>query len=414
MHQHLKTLEASCFIALLGPHTLKVLFFNRGVSRNPVSHLVLMPIFEKRKTRQRRCSILLLTSLLLVSSVIVSYFVKSSDINSSVKHSTFIPAYKTGNISDFGTENCTFAVVCGNGDIDSVAELRPLITSAILLSSCRIHFIIVTDSQGVHRIHKTLKEELGVTLKPVSFEIWKISKRFIEKWSKKFKFDTNFHVKREKRIYLITKLYLPFLLRHHERFVVMDTDMVFLQDPVLLWDQFKDNSSSWAYKMPLNGMHSASRLCSCVVLVNVNKVLISNLYPDQFKKALELNPREYNRNVGLFQTYFVDQAVYNLLQNLRPELFSLLDNRFNVDHCHQYIRRFRSIKPISRKTTIIHNNCPAHRFDGHYTGERFFDFFRTYKLSWLKGENDRTNVNDIKVFDDRESEAMTRYGLIES
>lgn len=307
-------------------------------------------------------------------------------------------------------EQCTFAVVCGHGDSDTLSEMKPLIISAVLLSSCRLHFIILTDSISFGRINYTLHEELRTTLKPISFDIWKISTRFIKQWAHNFKFDTNGYLQK-KRIWLTAKLYIPFLLRHYERLIVIDTDIIFLQDPLLLWDQFNDENASWLYKMPLNDRKNENTICSCVVLINVKNVLSSNLYPAEFQKALQLNGDTYNRSTGLYQTHRVDQAVYYLLSKRRPEMFTTLHERFNVEHCRRYFGRFHSTHPINNKTTALHYNCAGKRFDGHETGQIFFNFYQTYRISWLKGENVRSYHNQIKTFEDKESDALVRFNL---
>lgn len=308
------------------------------------------------------------------------------------------------------TEQCTFALVCGHGDSDTISEMKPLIISAVLLSSCRLHFIILTDANSYGRINDTLHAELETTLKPVSFEIWKVSTRFIRQWANNFKFDTDGYLQK-KRIWLTTKLYIPFLLRHYERLIVIDTDIIFLQDPLLLWDQFNDGNGSWSYKMPLNDMKNENTICSCVVLVNVKNVLSSNLYPTEFQKALQLGNDTYNQTTGLFRTHRVDQAVYYLLSKRRPEIFRTLHERFNVEHCRRYFGRFHSTRPIINKTTALHYNCAGKRFNGHETGEIFFRFYQTYRMSWLKGENRRSYHNQIKTFDDKESAALERFNL---
>ena len=159
---------------------------------------------------------------------------------------------------------CTFALVCGYGDSDTLAEMKPLIISAILLTSCHLHFVILTDSYSFQRINDTIHEELGTTLKPISVEIWKISTNFIKIWAQKFKFEAD-ALLQKKRIWLTTKLYIPFLLRKYEKLIVIDTDMIFLQDPALLWDQFEDKHATWSYKMPVNDMRSEDMICSCLL-----------------------------------------------------------------------------------------------------------------------------------------------------
>lgn len=363
--------------------------------------------------------------LVTISLFIILYFYISNKVfvfneTRNIIEINEIPAFNNTNTNSLfransistnsSSEKCTFVLVCGHGDVDTVKEMKPLLISAILLSSCRLHFVILTDFQSLGRVNETFHSELSVTLKPISIEIWKISTRFIEIWAKKFKFDTDGFLP-DKRIWLITKLYIPFLLNRYEKLIVMDTDMIFLQDPALLWDQFNDKDQSWAFKLPLNNLRSENTICSCVVLLNVKNILSKKLYPTEFRRALELQPHLYNHTTGLYRTQRVDQAVYYLLHQKRPEIFRTLDQRFNIDHCFKYYGRFLTDAPVKNKTSVLHYNCVSRRFDGHETGQIFFTFYQNYKMSWLKGENERTHQNKISVLEDPESIPFAKYEL---
>lgn len=339
-------------------------------------------------------------------------FVERGTGNFTIGSSQRVPisvysAWQSSNLA----RKCTFVFVCGYGDTDTVEEMRSMIISAILLTSCPLHFVIISDDQTTTRLNNTLQTEFSSTTKPLSFDIWSISTRFIEKWANNFKFDVNGFLQ-NKRIWLITKLYVPFLLRDYDKVIVIDTDMVFLQDPAILWDQFNEGSDSWAYKMPMNDLSSENHICSCVVLINVQNVLSRNLYPIEYEKALQQDAESFNEKTGLYQTKRVDQAVYYLLQKRRPELFRSLDQRFNIDHCHHYYNRLNDRNRSEEMVAILHMNCPMFRFNGHETGNTFFNFFKAYRSEWLRDEKRNNYTVDISFFVDEEAAAMTRFGLM--
>lgn len=182
----------------------------------------------------------------------------------------------------------TFVFVCGHADTDTVEEMKAMIISAVLITSCPLHFVIISDNQTAARLKKTLRNEFESTLKPLSFDSWSISTRFVEKWANNFKFDVK-GVLQNKRIWLITKSYFPSLLREYKK----------IQDPVILWVQFDQDNDSWAYKMPMNDLSLENDICSCVVFINVQNVLSKKLYRIEYKKALQLDREHYNEKTGL-------------------------------------------------------------------------------------------------------------------
>lgn len=303
---------------------------------------------------------------------------------------------------------CRLVLVCGHGDVDTVSELRALIVSAVLLSSCPLHFILVSDEGNAKRATEMFKT-LKTMKKPVSVDIWTISIRFITKWATKFKFSPRGHLP-SKRVWLIAKVYLPFLLHQFDRIIVIDTDMIFLDDPATLWNEFNTSGSqNWAYKMPLSDLSSQNTICSCVVLINVQNVIKHSLYPRQFQAALEQDCKAYNTSSGLYQTERVDQAVYFYLRRIHPGLFKSLDRRFNIDHCHRYYNR---LAPDSNElVTLLHYNCAEYRFKYHRQGNELFHFFQTYHWEWLKGGGARSYPIRIQQFRDNEQEAMKRFNL---
>lgn len=322
-------------------------------------------------------------------------------------------------------DTCTFVIMCGNGDVDTVEEMQGLIISAVLLSTCPLRFVIVTDKSTSGRVRALFQDDLnGSMIKDVSIDIWTISTKFIGAWANSFKFSLQGHLP-AKRVWLIAKLYIPFLLHNYKYVAVVDSDMIFLEDPRVLWSQFgfEDDDDggrkqqeqvtrkkrTWAYKMPLNDLTNHHTICSCVVLIDVENALKHDLYPIHFQRALERDRRKYNVTTGLFQPERVDQAVYYLLHQNRPELFMTLDQRFNIDHCHEYYLTLR--RSSNSRASLLHYNCEKKRFFDHPLGNVYFNFYRLYKWRWLQGEPGRYFPLRIREFDDDEATALKKYNL---
>lgn len=366
-------------------------------------------------------------TVLIVSFMLFTKVMHNLDANKRAFPNTWLKRKQspTTTTTRRGNDTCTFVIMCGNGDVDTVEEMKALIISAVLLTTCPIRFVIVTDKSTSGRVKTLFQDDLkGSMIKEVTIDIWTISTKFIGAWANSFKFSLQGHLP-VKRVWLIAKLYIPFLLHNYKYLVVIDSDMVFVEDPRVLWSQFgfendiderqeqdqKEQAKrrTWAYKMPLNDLTNHHSICSCVVLIDVQNALKHDLYPVHFQRALERDRRKYNRTTGLFQPERVDQAVYYLLHQNRPELFMTLDQRFNVDHCHEYYLALR--RSSNLRASLLHYNCEEKRFYDHPLGNVYFNFYRLYKWTWLQGEPGRYFPLKIREFDDPEASALKRYNL---
>lgn len=294
-------------------------------------------------------------------------------------------------------EKCTFVIACGTGDINTIIEMRALIVSAILLSSCPLHFILVADRSSAGMARRFFREEINTSHIPISVDIWTIPITGIERWARNL--GMGLHKGLEKKgPWLLAKLYIPLMLREYSRVIVLDSDMIFLEDPAVLWSNFYDGKP-WTFKLPLKDLTTASRICSCVILIKVQNVIRENIYPHKVKRALLKNGQSwFNSNLGIYLPKHADQGVYYALRMTYPYLFESLDRRYNVDHCHDYYGVFDNNINIRNRqaVSLLHRNCGSSTPLHINHAEPFFSFFKLYQTNWLKNDlNERSFKTQI-------------------
>lgn len=333
-----------------------------------------------------------LVGVIAAITVIITYelFIEKSKVSSQQQISGVFDAESTVNsirnitIQAESNTKCTFVIACGKGDTDTIEEMKPLIASAILLSTCALKFILMTDKESAQRADELFRE-LQTTMKPVTIEIWVIAKKYIRRKAKGIKYDVYSH---HSGWWGTAKLFVPWILKDagYRRVIVLDADMLFIQDPMILWahvDESDNDAQPWAYQMILNDMRRPATICSCIVVMDIPRIIENDFYPTKFLAALQNNSKRYDDTTGKYTASHGDQGLYYLLSQAYPQLFRSLPQRFNVDHCHDYYETLvnSSAEPVS----LIHFNCAHKVLDSTGSGNKLFDFFRNYRWSWLKG-----------------------------
>lgn len=159
----------------------------------------------------------------------------------------------------------------------------------------------------------------------------------------------------------LTKLLIHEILVDVERTIFMDTDMIFVVDPVQLWDTF-DTSLQDKQKLvalPTLGPNShAGEICTCVMLMDLARMrdpspstgallIPSNLHrssPDLLNPVLSQAEAEGIPNMegrpltemiafSRQRPPFADQGIIYVLWKYRPELFARLSMRWDLTHC---------------------------------------------------------------------------------
>lgn len=280
----------------------------------------------------------------------------------------------------------TIIISCGNGDTDAVAEMRPLITSIILLTSVPLRFVFITDDDGVIRIQRMFAE-LGRTKRRIIVQTVKLSLEWMEKWAAKTKLDMYVH---HSGVFGMAKLALPWLLPDIKLGVVLDTDMVLLKDPALLWSEALQEEGpgfqkGWVYRMMLSEeMEKPSQMCSCVIAMRLQQARDERLYPRVVGNALKAFPSWFR--MGVYKPLHGDQGVFFALWHQDHRIVGNLDATWNRDHCHKFNGIFD--KGNTKNAAILHRNCYAEdhpkRKETNDGSPPFFDFYEAYPWRWLR------------------------------
>ena len=151
---------------------------------------------------------------------------------------------------------------------------------------------------------------------------------------------------------------LPWVLQDIDRAILMDTDMIFLEDPARLWDEF--DAQQWLYKMPIHSMRKGSGfICSCVVLLKMDQIRHSNIFPTLMEEALLSQPT-WEEN-GLYKTPHGDQGLYfaMMLQD-KQNLFAALPPKWAKCPCkvchHMLVRRHQRRRGLNLSSRSQHRS----------------------------------------------------------
>ncbi|CAJ1968403.1 unnamed protein product [Cylindrotheca closterium] len=300
------------------------------------------------------------------------------------------------NVDENGQRWMTFIVVCGNGETDTVREMKRLLTSAILLSSVPLHFVFVTEQESSNRIQTMFEDDLAYSKKPIKVDTWILSEDSVKNFASLLNYNLASH---HSGIWGTSKLMLPWILRDVDRAVQIDTDMIFLDHPAHLWNEF--DSNDWLYKMPIHNRTRPSSICSCIALLKLDRIRQLNTFPTLMVEALSSKPR-WNRG-GLYKVPHGDQGLlWAMMLNSNAHV-APLPEQWNADRCHEY---FDVLKPEEFKpASVLHNNCD---FGSNNFGpaEEYFIFYDKYKWHWLKGEGAEKHAVNVTIH----SEEAERLG----
>ncbi|KAF8163060.1 hypothetical protein B0H34DRAFT_652031 [Crassisporium funariophilum] len=135
--------------------------------------------------------------------------------------------------------------------------------------------------------------------------------------------------------------------------IYIDTDAFFIADPAMLWDTFDALKSKTAIVMPSHPdldspeWHHASKICSCVMLLDLEKLRLlrlmdSSIYRQQNLLPTALSPDTFKAKYGLpggdghgryDNVRLGDQGYWWAIVDLRPDIFEPLSYDFEVTSC---------------------------------------------------------------------------------
>jgi len=290
----------------------------------------------------------------------------------------------------------TFVITCGSGDSDAVDEMKPLLKSILMTISSPVNFIFLTDASGGRRIH-TLFRHLAYTKRRVSVDIHVLDERLVDKWAAKVRMSVWSHSSGR---WGTAKLMIPWIIRDRERAIIVDTDMIFMQDPMNLWELFHQGSQRWIYQMPIAQMTSPIYICSCIVLLKLRKIREHQVYPNLMRFALRQASTWYDRELDLYKPNTGDQGLMFMLIKYYPQLFKRLPVHWARGHCGKYqdALKIQSKLPVG----ILHRNCAGNNSSAvRDDASVFFDFFSNYRWHWLRpshGAKYPVQIRNFAVF----------------
>jgi len=268
-----------------------------------------------------------------------------------------------------------FIIVAGYGETDAVTESIPLINSILLLSSVAVHFYIFSDEKGVKRFDEKIFKMISSVPIHVEVDLHGLDLQRVLELSSKIHFNPYFH---HSGVWGAAKLFVPWLLPEVDTATVVDTDMIFVEDPALLFMLFnKDDTVT--YKMPLNE-NKPGGICSCIVLIHMDLARKQQVFPAMFANSLKAYPSWRNPN-RTYDCPHGDQGLYFALWKQQPDLMATIPVKWNLDRCHKFYGIFR--KRNKREAGLIHRNCNGGNKDA---AETYYRFYRDYPFAWHAGQ----------------------------
>lgn len=295
------------------------------------------------------------------------------------------------------TDVPTFVVTCGAGDSDAVDEMKPLLKSILMSISSPVNFVFLTDAIGRNRIH-TLFKRLAYTKRKVSVDIHILDERLVDKWAAKVRMSVWSHSSGR---WGMAKLMVPWILRDREHAIIVDTDMIFMQDPMNLWELFHTDTDrgkqGWIYQMPIARLTSPIYICSCIVLLKLKKIRDHQVYPNLMRYALSQAKTWYHPEIGLYKPNTGDQGMLYMMIKHYPQLFQRLPLHWARGHCGKYqdALKVQSKLPVG----ILHRNCAGTNSSAvRDEASPFFDFFSHYRWHWLRPTHGTKYPVQIQTF----------------
>ncbi|KAF9045722.1 hypothetical protein BDZ89DRAFT_942499 [Hymenopellis radicata] len=152
---------------------------------------------------------------------------------------------------------------------------------------------------------------------------------------------------------LLSKVFIHELLVDIDRAIFIDTDMIFVVDPLQLWKNFADFGEDQLMSFPTMGPQShAGKICSCVMLMDLARMRDVQFMPSTLlpaREALASIAFARGQSEGLqspvhkgeiepfdpMNPWFGDQGIYHVVWHFLPEHFRDLSQRWDVNFCRQ-------------------------------------------------------------------------------
>ncbi|KAF8710769.1 hypothetical protein RHS03_02258, partial [Rhizoctonia solani] len=236
---------------------------------------------------------------------------------------------------------------------DSATEGTMTIKSAIMHSSRPLSFRLICSDDAITIIKRKLDLFSRPTY-PVDVAFYPMTLEAIKARADRANVGTNYFA----GMGGLVKVFLHELLPGVERGIFVDTDMLFVIDPLLLWNTFSTLKPEQMIAFPTLGPKSnAAQICTCVMLLNLSAMrdykrpFMSSTLGSGWEKN-GISGRAFEKALsgdGLIREpgttklikfdpknpLFGDQGIYHVIWAHFPDLFAHLSLRWDVTHCRQ-------------------------------------------------------------------------------
>jgi len=246
---------------------------------------------------------------------------------------------------DFATEPVVFSLIMWSED--AAAEGALLLKTVLMYSTRPSDFHIICDDSA----ERLLRSRLDLVENPLHHvRVW-FYKPTWQSMSDRVEREGSIKTDHSAGLPGLMKLFIHEILPPTvKKSIYIDTDALFIANPVLLWDSFASLRPSTAIVMASHPdqdspeWHHASRICSCVMLLDLEKLrhmrlMDSSIYreyddfpalaPEAFRAKYgspKANGRYNNVHLG-------DQGYWWAIVDHRPDLFEPLSYDFEVTSC---------------------------------------------------------------------------------
>jgi len=320
------------------------MYLMAGPDHSQPQHDMLAALFNP--TRRRR----LLFFALVASTLSFLLFAKEAYFEPSLSHPH--PSTATKNETseprpsfEFETEPVVFSLIMWSEDAASEGAL--LLKTILMYSTRPSDFHIICDDNA----ERLLRSRLDLVQNPLHHvRVW----FYKPTWQSMLD-----RVEREGSIKTDHSAGLPGLMKLfiHEilpptvkKSIYIDTDALFIANPALLWDSFISLRPSTAIVMASHPdqdspeWHHASRICSCVMLLDLEKLRHMRLMDSSIYREYDnfpaLSPEAFKAKYGLPKPHgrydnvrLGDQGYWWAVVDHRPDLFEPLSYDFEVTSC---------------------------------------------------------------------------------
>lgn len=289
------------------------------------------------------------------------------------------------------------------GESNAVQEMVPLLKSMILLATAPFRVVFITDDTGKEKLVNLTSSHLmdrSTMLQHVDVRFFANGTKEIEEQARQSIQWENIH---HSGVWSFIKMLLPWIAPEYDRLAIVDTDLVFVTDPIELWREFDppyQHQRDWLYSFPTNetlkrgsynisGIRWSVSICSCIGLLEAAKIRRgTRVFPEAFMAAQRLHIKEKKkRNHNLSAHPYSengDQSVYWNMFQLNETWLAPLHERWNRNKCQSYANAFS----VKKATGMLHQNC------GDFSGQKgsspvkdeafvHFDYFDSYPWHWF-------------------------------